>query len=93
MNKSEEELYYQIIENIDYNKRMNKCWLYTIGWNKKSSDFIKLQECWLYRKEYTYLDYLDWRKNLIEIPNFCKYSWKKISKEKIKQQLNNYFNN
>lgn len=92
MNKSEEEIYTTIIENIEYNKRMNEVWLKTIWWNKNSSMFIKLQEVWLYRKEYTYLDYLDWRKNLIEIPSFCKYTWEKIDKNKIKKELTNYFN-
>ena len=30
MNESEIEIYNQIIENIDYNKRMNKAWLDSI---------------------------------------------------------------
>ena len=90
MLRKERELYDEIIVRFNHIKDMNKAWLQTIWWNKKSSQFLKLKESWLYRKEYDLLDYIDWRKNLIHIPNYCEFSWQKISKKRIKNALTSY---
>lgn len=82
MNRSEYEIYNEIIKREEDNKRWNEYLLSLYKWN-----IDKLKASVLYNTEYTYLDYLDWRKNLIEIPNYCKYNWKKVSKQKIKNNL------
>lgn len=88
MNKSEREIYDEIIERVEYNKSINESW---IGHGTMTIETLK--EVWLYRKEHTYSDYLDWRKNLMTIDNFCRYTWWKIDKGIIKKELRDYFNN
>ena len=87
MNKTEQIIYEAVIKEFEHRRFMNNAWLKQIWWNKRSSDFIKLKEVWLYREEIPLLDYLDWRRNIIEIPNFCKFTWEKVSKQKIKKEL------
>jgi len=87
MNPTELEIYNEILERVCKTKRMNNSWLELIWWSKKSSEFSKLERSGLYKKEYNVLDYLDARRNLIEIPNFCKHTGKKVNKNIIKENL------
>ena len=84
MNK-EEEIYNEIIKRFQDIKSGNEYLLSVYKWDKE-----KCLASPIYGKEYKLLDYLDWRKNLIHIPLYCEYTWKKISKANIKKRLQEY---
>ena len=87
MNPTELEIYNKILERISHTNMINNAWLKKIWWDKESFEFAAIQRSWLYQDEYKPLDYLDGRKNLIEIPNFCKHTGEKVDKKKIKKEL------
>lgn len=41
----------------------------------------------LWKIEYKHTDYLDKRKNLIDIPKYCDETWEKVEVKKIKEYL------
>jgi len=90
MNKKELEICKEIISRRDSIRFSNNSWLRQCWWNKRSSNFISLQKIWLYQKEPNLKDYIDGRKNLIHIPNYCEDTWEKISRARIKQYLTDY---
>jgi len=89
MNPTEKNICDEILNRYNESVRMNQIWLELIWWNNKSSKFIELERSWLYRKEYKILDYLDGRKNLIDIPRFCSETGYKIDKKRMKWYLKN----
>lgn len=86
MNKSEQEIYEEIIKLVEDNNRLYDYTLNIYKWDEE-----KFKKSCMYTTKKTYLDYLDWRKNLIQIDNFCKYTGEKINKKRIKEYLFNYF--
>ena len=77
----EEQLYNQIIDIVEDNMRFNNSVKNLL---KAPDDHI------LYRKIYKPEDYLDGRRWLMEMPNFCQNCWEKINYKKIKKQLSLY---
>ncbi len=55
---------------------------------KEIKDRVEEIKCFPHIKKLTYRDFLDWRKGLLNIPLFCEFTWKKISKERIRKHFN-----
>jgi len=91
MTEWERKIYDEIIQMYEHRKMMNEAWLKSIWWNKRSTAFLKLKEVWLYKEEIPLLSYLDKRRNLIKIPNYCSKTGAKINIKEIKEALQKYF--
>ena len=87
MNTTEQKIYEDIIERYEYRKRMNNSWRKQA---KSDFDILALERAWLICEEIPLLSYLDGRRNLVDIPNYCSDTWEKIDIKRIKENLNIY---
>ncbi len=82
MNEKELEICNDILKRVKDNKSQNEYLLTIYKW-----DINKYNKSILKNKEYNPLDYLDRRRNLIEIPNYCDKTWESINIKIMREYL------
>jgi len=99
MNSKEKKIYDEIIRAYNGIRCSNKYLLEVIERTKEQQKGMwitydpKHIMSIMRSKEYKLTDYIDRRRNLINIPNYCQITWEKVDKSVIKKALIEYRSN